>query len=152
MSRHAKKRWGLGIVLAAVIAAAVAVVEVRYEMRRSLSVNLNTDGVSYVTYFSPDSGSKIIQYDKNREIIDSALENIAGEYTYVRRASTAGTDGGNPYSLSLYDRDGNLLDTIYYRDKCVWVKTGENEYYCYEKNGEALDLTEFEKFMENFGV
>ena len=151
MSRHAKKRWVLVIVLAAVIAAAVAVAEVRHEMRRNLSVNPNTDGVSHVTYFTPDSGSETIQYDENREVIDSALENLAGEYTYVRRASTAGTAGGGPHSISLYEREGNLLDTIYYRDKCVWVKTGENAYYCYEKNGETLDLTEFEKFMENNG-
>ena len=50
MSRYAKKRWIPLIILAVVIIALIVILEVVRLNRRNLDVDVNRDGVSYVTY------------------------------------------------------------------------------------------------------
>ncbi len=152
MSRHAKKRWIPLIILAVVIIALIVILEVVRLNRRNLDVDVNRDGVSYVTYIDPNSGIKSLKYSEYQEIMDKTFDMLDGEYRYVSRWSGEGRDGGGPHCIKLYGDGDVLLDTIYYMDGYICVKRGSGtKYFLYEKEGVKLNMSEFEEIMDERG-
>ena len=140
-----------GIILLIVFIAAV-VSMVMLLRRNYLSVNISNENLAHIVCCSRGLGPRTLEYPEHREIIDSTISGINGEYQYVRSFTNRGVSGGGPYVMYLFDHDGNLIDSIYYMNGYIYVPSVfKGRYLVYKNKNTVVDLSSWEKYLDSYG-
>ena len=132
----------------AILASAVAVVWLAVSLwngwRPTLEIDIDTDRISHASCYIGEMWYRL-DYANNREVIDELCCSLSGSYRYAGMWDGGGTAGGGINSVSFFDVDGNLTETVLYRwdghdGVCIPTKMN-GRFYVYIPVGRNLGIT-----------
>ena len=145
------KRKYLVIVSVAIICLLFVVSVIVGGSGQQMSIAIEKENLQYVAV-NTGAGSKILEYEEHREMIDSLIAMLDGEYTYRKTWSNAGKSGGGPYLIEFcYTEKEDKYDVRYVDGYIAVAKNNKGKYRLYEKSGEQLSFDELEEYLVEHG-
>lgn len=147
------KRMNTIIAVIVVIMLTLGIFITAQNGRRTITVDINTDGLAYLVGNCRGLGPKRLNYSEHQAMIDYAVETLSGEYTYKKTWSNQGFSGGGPNIICFFAETREQMHEIMYVDGFIAISTPTyGKFYLYEKMDGELSLAGFEKYLNRYGT